>query len=282
VTDRTTILVPASIVRVVRGALQIALCAALVFAPTVFGNLHRFGSFELLFVACLLAGVWVVSSLVGVPLTYPRAWANLLLWGFAGEFPERSRGFLERAERRARELALLTQDLLTLSRAREGRAAVEPIEVRPDELVAATVAAMQDAASRAGVVVVTDLASGLATLEGDAAGLHQLLGNLVSNAVRYTPRGGTVTVRVRQSDAKLVIEVADTGIGIAPEDLPRVFEEFYRSANARAHTGDGTGLGLSIVKAVAEQHGGVVSVESTVGQGTRVTVELPVKEEGKG
>ena len=199
--------------------------------------------------------------------------------GFAGEFPERSRGFLERAERRARELALLTQDLLTLSRAREGRAAVEPTEVRPDELVAATVAAMQDAASRAGVEVMTDLASGLATLEGDAAGLHQLLGNLVSNAVRYTPRGGNVTVRVRQSDAKLVIEVADTGIGIAPEDLPRVFEEFYRSTNARAHSGDGTGLGLSIVKAVAEQHGGAVSVESAVGQGTRVTVELPVKEE---
>ena len=80
-TDRTTILVPASIVRVVRGALQVALCAALVLAPTVFGNLHRFGSFELLFVGCLLAGIWVVSSLVGVPLTYPRAWANLFLLG---------------------------------------------------------------------------------------------------------------------------------------------------------------------------------------------------------
>jgi signal transduction histidine kinase len=199
--------------------------------------------------------------------------------GFAGEFPERSRHFLERAELRARELALLTQDLLTLSRAREGRAAVEAVEVRPDDLVEAAVGALQDAATRAGVAVTTDIAPALGPIEGDAAGLHQLLGNLVSNAIRYTPSGGRVAVRLWQSGAKAIFEVADTGIGIPTDDLPRVFDEFFRSANARARTGEGTGLGLSIVKAVAEQHGGAVSVESTVGVGTRVVVELPLKEE---
>ncbi len=199
--------------------------------------------------------------------------------GFAGEFPERSRGFLERAERRARELGLLTQDLLTLSRAREGRATVEAVEVRPDELVAASVAAMQDAAARAGVEVTTDIAAGLGSLEGDAASLLQLVGNLLSNAIRYTPTGGSVAVRARQAGGRLLLEIADTGIGIPPGDLARVFDEFYRSANARAHTGEGTGLGLSIVKAVAEQHGGTVSVESTVGKGTCFTVELPLKAE---
>ena len=112
--------------------------------------------------------------------------------------------------------------------------------------------------------------------------MQQLIGNLVSNAIRYTPRGGRVTIRVRKTGEKLRIEVADTGIGIPSADLERVFDEFYRSANAREHTGDGTGLGLSIVKAVAEQHGGAVSVASAVGQGTTFTVELPAKEEGKG
>jgi len=197
--------------------------------------------------------------------------------GFAGEFPERSRDFLERAERRAHELALLTQDLLTLSRAREGRAAFETTEVRAHELVAAVVGMTQDAAARAGVSVTADVAPGVAPVEGDAAGLHQLLGNLVSNAIRYTPRGGSVSVTVRDGSGQVCIEVADTGIGIPSEDLGRVFDEFYRSPNARALTGDGTGLGLSIVKAVAEQHGGTVSVESAVGTGTRFTVVLPAR-----
>ena len=201
--------------------------------------------------------------------------------GFAGEFPERSRSFLERAERRARELALLTQDLLTLSRAREGRAVVEAVEVRADELVAATTSAMQEAAARAGVTVTADVASGLSPVEGDAAGLNQMLGNLLSNAIRYTPAGGSVTVRVRQASGKLLVEVADTGIGIPADALPRVFDEFYRSANARAHNNEGTGLGLAIVRAVAEQHGGTVAVASAVGEGTRFTVELPVKEDGR-
>ena len=202
--------------------------------------------------------------------------------GFAGEIPERSRDFLERAERRARELALLTQDLLALSRAREGRIAVEATEVHADRLVEAVVEAMQDAATRAGVTITTEIAPGLGPIEGDAAGLQQLIGNLLSNAIRYTPRAGRVRVGLREAGGKLLIEVADTGIGIPAECLPRVFDEFYRAANARSHSGDGTGLGLSIVRAVAEQHGGAVSVESEVGGGTRFAVELPVMPAGKG
>jgi signal transduction histidine kinase len=216
------------------------------------------------------------------PLAAIQMLLRTVLDGFAGEFPERSRNFMERAERRARELSLVTQDLLTLSRAREGRATVDATAVRPDELVEAVVGALQEAAARAGVTVATEISPGLNPVEGDPAGLQQLVGNLVSNGIRYTPRGGRVTIRLLDTEGKLRIEVADTGIGIPAEDLHRVFDEFYRSANAREHTGDGTGLGLSIVKAVVEQHGGTVSVESTVGQGTTFTVELPVKQEVKG
>ena len=216
------------------------------------------------------------------PLAAIQMMLRTVLDGFAGEFPERSRHFMERAERRARELSLVTQDLLTLSRAREGPATAEPVDLRPEELVEAAVGSLQEAAARAGVSVTTESDSGIEPVEGDPAGLQQLIGNLVSNAIRYTPRGGRVTIRVRKTGQKLRIEVADTGIGIPSTDLERVFDEFYRSANARGHTSDGTGLGLSIVKAVVEQHGGTVSVASAVGQGTTFTVELPLKETGKG
>jgi two-component system sensor histidine kinase BaeS len=113
-------------------------------------------------------------------------------------------------------------------------------------------------------------------MHGDATGLRQMVGNLLSNAIRYTPRGGTVAVRVSRAEGQLCLEVSDTGIGIPPEDQARVFEEFFRSANARSRTAEGTGLGLAIVKAVVEQHHGSITLHSTPGQGTRFVVRFPV------
>jgi signal transduction histidine kinase len=99
--------------------------------------------------------------------------------------------------------------------------------------------------------------------------------NLVENGIRYTERGGSVAVRLRPQGECLVLEVADSGIGIAAEDLPRVFDEFYRGANAREHAAAGTGLGLAIVKATSERHGGNITVASELGLGTRFAVTLP-------
>jgi signal transduction histidine kinase len=202
---------------------------------------------------------------------------KVILDGLAGDVSEKSRELVERAEHRTRELAQLTQDLLALSRAREGTLAVEIAPVALGELVTDVVAQTQGLATQAGVTISSDIAPGLGPVQGDVAGLRQLVGNLVSNAVHYTPRGGSVAVRLQRTDSALRLEVEDTGIGIPKDDLPRIFEEFFRSANARSHTSDGTGLGLSIVKAVAEQHGGSVSVESEQGKGTRFTVDLPLK-----
>jgi signal transduction histidine kinase len=117
-------------------------------------------------------------------------------------------------------------------------------------------------------------------MRGDATGLEQMIGNLVSNAIRYTPRGGNVSLRLTKTNAALRLEVEDTGMGIPREDLGKIFDEFYRAANAREKVSDGSGLGLTIVKAVAEQHQGSVSVESTVGKGTRFTVDLPLAPAG--
>lgn len=210
------------------------------------------------------------------PLGTIKTALQVVLDGLVGEVPERSRDLISRAERRAGELAELTKDLLVLARAREGKLATEMVSVKPDELIRAVLAEWGPAAAQAGVRLSVEISADLGTWQGDPAGLQQLLANLVSNGIRYTPRGGTVEVRVRSTAHSLCIEVADTGIGIAAEDVPRLFDDFFRSTAARERVPEGTGLGLPIVKAVAEQHGGSVAVESAVGRGTRFTVELPL------
>jgi two-component system sensor histidine kinase BaeS len=210
------------------------------------------------------------------PLGTIKTALRVVLDGLVGEVPERSRDLISRAERRAGELAELTRDLLALARAREGRAATETVPVKLDELVKAVVEEMGPAAAQAGVELSVKTAADLGELRGDPAGLQQLLGNLVSNGIRYTPRGGTVEIRVRRTAHYLRLEVEDTGVGISAEDVARVFDDFFRSTSARERVPEGTGLGLSIVKAVAEQHDGTVSVESEPGRGTRFMVDLPL------
>lgn len=110
----------------------------------------------------------------------------------------------------------------------------------------------------------------------DPARLRQLAGNLVANAVRHTPPGGTVTLRSEVRDDTLAVAVADTGVGIAASDLPKVFDRFWRADDSRPRSTGGSGLGLAIARKLAEAHGGAISVESTLGQGSVFTVRLPV------
>jgi len=110
---------------------------------------------------------------------------------------------------------------------------------------------------------------------GDEGWIRHLLINLLDNALRYTPKGGTVTVRLDSAGDAVTIAVKDTGPGIAPEHLPHLFERFYRVESARDRESGGVGLGLAIVKEIAEGHGGTVRVESEVGKGSVFTVTLP-------
>jgi len=105
--------------------------------------------------------------------------------------------------------------------------------------------------------------------------LRQAVGNLVTNALRHTPAGGSVTISGRQEGEWIVIDVADTGVGIGAEDLPRVFDRFWRAEKSRSRQSGGSGLGLAIVRKLAEAHGGSVSVTSTLGQGSTFTIRLP-------
>ncbi len=199
---------------------------------------------------------------------------KVLLQGLGGALTDRSRELIARAERRAGELAAVTQDLLLLARAREAGLDKEEAPVALDPLLAEVIEDFRERAERKGVALKAGDRAGGVVL-GDAIALRQLAANLIENGIRYTEPGGSVTLHLSSQGERLALEVEDTGIGIAAEDLPRVFSEFYRAANAREYAAEGTGLGLTIVKAIAERHGGTVVVESNLGRGTRFTVTLP-------
>jgi signal transduction histidine kinase len=195
----------------------------------------------------------------------------------ADTLPPSARDMVGRAERRAGELAQVTQDLLALSRARDVAAETALTAVPLAELVREWVEEQRPVATRAGLALEVEIAESGRRYRADPQGIEQLLRNLLANAIRYTPRGGRVTVRLAEVEAGVELVVSDTGIGIPEAALPRLFEEFYRADNAREFTPDGSGLGLAIVRAVAGQHGGYVTVDSEVGRGTTFTVELPLE-----
>ncbi len=168
-------------------------------------------------------------------------------------------------------------DLRDLSAADAGELALHPEPLDLAEIVAQVATAHRGTAEAAGVDLRTE-APGRLPLTGDPVRLRQAIGNLVSNAVRHTPEGGTVTLRAALSASApgtAVVEVADTGRGIAPEDLPRVFDRFWRADKSRTRGTGGSGLGLSIVRKLAEAHGGTVTADSTPGRGSVFTLTLP-------
>lgn len=134
---------------------------------------------------------------------------------------------------------------------------------------------IKERAQRHGITVSVDLASGLGSIRADERKLKQIMLNLLSNAVKFTPDGGAITVVAKQVGQMFEIAVADTGAGIAPEDLPTVFEEFKQVGSDSARKAEGTGLGLPLAKKFVELHGGEIRVESKPGAGSTFTVVLP-------
>jgi heavy metal sensor kinase len=172
-------------------------------------------------------------------------------------------------------LSALVEDLLTLARADSGQAELAREFVYLDALVATVAAGVSRLAEAKGVALEECLERDVAVL-GDPARLHQLALNLLGNAVRYTPDGGVVRVTVAAQAGAACLEVADTGIGISPQDLPRVFDRFYRADEARNRAAGGAGLGLAIARWCAEAHGGSIAVQSRPGVGSVFTVSLPL------
>ena len=175
------------------------------------------------------------------------------------------------------QMTEMVESLLTLARADEGRAplAVEECDLR--ELVVDVAETAGMLGEGVGVTEVHTVPDKPVLLAVDRGRIRELLLNMVTNAIKYTPQGGTVSLNLEQDDESVTLSVRDSGIGIAPGDLPHIFERFWRADPARSRTGDrpGVGLGLAITKWIAEAHGGSITVQSRPGRGSVFTVRLP-------
>ena len=170
-------------------------------------------------------------------------------------------------------LSRLVEDLRTLSLAESGALALHREAIDVGALVRETVDSLASRALPAGVSLEAQVPSGLPQVDADPVRGREILSNLIANALRYTPRGGQVTVTARAEGPRVAIDVRDTGAGIAPERIARIFDRFYKSPESR-----GAGLGLAIAKQLVEAHGGEISATSVVGEGTVVHFTLPVGE----
>jgi heavy metal sensor kinase len=180
---------------------------------------------------------------------------------------------LEECER----LTRLTEQLLSLSREDAGLCQPAREDVELGHLIEQAVETMRPAAEKKNLRL-NSFKNGRMLVSGDETRLRQVLYNLLDNAIKYTPEGGSIEVRLRPEQAKAVMTIHDTGIGISSEHIPRVFDRFYRVDKARSREQGGTGLGLSIARSIVQSHNGQIDVVSRPGEGTTFTIRLPSKE----
>ncbi len=211
-----------------------------------------------------------VSHELKTPITALRAHLENLLDGVEQPNPETLHVMLQQSDR----LARLVEQLLDLSRLESGDVPLDrqPVPLRPlvTEVVSEISVAGRD------VRVQTEVPEDLPPVWADRERVHQVLYNLLDNAVRFTPPGGEVRVRASRHNGSCEVQVTDTGPGIPPEHLPRVFERFYRVDASRSREDGGTGIGLAIARSVVEAHGGHIHAESEVGKGSVFSFDLPV------
>ena len=222
-----------------------------------------------------------VSHELRTPLTAIRGYVETLLH-YPPADPADAKQFLTIIDRHSERLSRLTEDLLVISDLESGARKLTFKPVEAAQLVQRVLEVFWDRAAKKTVTLTYVLPTELPMILGDYDRLQQLFINLVDNAVKYTPSGGTVTITGRRVDSgthaepEVEIAVTDTGAGISEKDLPRLTERFYRVDKARSRELGGTGLGLAIVKHIVQAHGGELKIESSVNKGTTVRVFLPV------
>ncbi len=217
--------------------------------------------------------VSTVSHELRTPLAAMDGWLHILLDGEPGPLNEEQHRFLTTVKRNSDRLMRLVGDLLLIGQMDAGRFTLDLGDVDIAELVGETVTLFEGAAAEKGIELNADTGPRAVVL-GDRLRLGQLLSNLVSNAVKFTPEGGQVWVRVGEHNGTCQVEVTDSGIGIPAADRAHLFERFYRASTATGTAG--SGLGLAISKAIAEAHGGTIRIADSGGSGTRVVVEIPL------
>jgi PAS domain S-box-containing protein len=216
-----------------------------------------------------------VSHELRTPMTAIKGYTDLLFAGAVGPLSDNQKHFLNVIKNNTGRLIALINDLLDISRIETGRVRFEPAPVKLGEIVAGVVEAMAARAQERGLTLTYEVDAGLPEVMGDRDRLFQVLTNLVGNAINYTPTG-SVTVEATNVGMAVQVSVLDTGVGIDPADIGRIFDRFYRSDDPVVQEASGTGLGLPIVKMFVEMHGGRVWVDSEKGKGSTFTFILPV------
>lgn len=217
-----------------------------------------------------------VSHELKTPLSSIKAYTETLLNG-ALEDSQHARHFLTRIDEQASRLHELILDLLSLARIESGQATLEITDLPLKGVVGHCLRDYEQRATASGITIKDETYQSPLVVRADEEGLLQILGNLIDNAIKYTPPGGEITIRCREEGSQAVIEVADTGIGIDPVHHARLFERFYRVDKARSRELGGTGLGLSIVKHLCQAMQGTISVQSRPGHGSVFGVRLPLR-----
>ncbi len=217
----------------------------------------------------------LVSHELRTPLTSIIGYTELLTEIEAENLSEQGRRFVEVIERNSRRELSLVGDLLLLTRITAGTFEIEVGRADLADLVSTTAEEAAPEAAKAGVAITLDI-DDAPEIDADPHRLGQVLANLVSNAIKFTPRGGQIAIRAAGEGEHAVIAVTDTGIGIPPEDCDHLFERMFRTREVERRHIQGTGLGLTIVKAIVDAHGGSIGVESDLGRGTTFRVELPL------
>lgn len=216
----------------------------------------------------------MVSHELRSPLQSVSGYLDVLLAGMAGEMTDEQRKFIRRARAGSEQLKTLVDDVLLMSRRDAGEFHLSKEYIRLDHVIDEACEELELIGADAGVVLNCHRDVNLPVIEADGPRLQQVLRNLLTNAIKFTPRGGSISLSTTFDDQWVRLSVTDTGIGIASEHLPRIFDRFYQVKNTGAQH-RGQGLGLAIVRIIVEGHGGLLDVRSKPGQGSVFTVSLP-------
>jgi signal transduction histidine kinase len=216
-----------------------------------------------------------MSHEIRTPLNAIIGFSEVLLAEMFGKINEKQRSYLDDVVSSGKHLLALINDMLDLAKVEAGYSELERSEFAFAEIVESTVILVRERAVRSGVRLVADVSPALVRVVADQRKVKQVMLNLLINAVKFTPEGGSVTVSARRNADVVEVAVRDTGVGIAPEDRAWIFEEFQQARSYPGRSTEGTGLGLTLSKRFVELHGGRIWVESDLGKGSVFTFTLP-------
>jgi len=225
--------------------------------------------------------VSMVSHELRTPLNSVHGFIDLLLQGHMGKLMEEQHTYLGYAQEGVQQLVSIVEDILFMTRSDLGQFEIKQQKVHLQSLARQVLRSLQTQALKAEVVLcLENIPAHVPPLYADPQRMKQVLSNLVTNAIKFTPPGGTVTVRVHQQNEHFaIISVADTGYGIHPEDRQHIFERFYQSNHSEQSKMGGYGLGLSIAKLIVEQHGGTLNFDTVLNAGTTFSFTVPLYRE---